>query len=376
MEQPNTDASAGSSPAPLSSTEFLESLSESERTEFFQSTPEKRAERMAKADAPANTKPAKQVKTPAASAESAPAPAEGETAASTDATSKADSEPAAPAKTETKGLDAREQQIRERQARLKNDLAELDRLERELAARQARLTTPAPDKQDATADSSPAKVQKAFEKFASDPHAPKLEQYDSYDAWAIDMMDFITDRKLGERETQAQQRSAEQQRQRELETAVRSTAERVKAFREKTPDFETRVRPELLNITPISGLKDGDPIGPHNFIAEQMWRSEFPGEFAVHFSEHPEEFQALMALNDPAAIVRRMGRIEATFESSTVSPSRDSKPVPKTIPDADELPAVIGKKAPVTASDTESAMKSGDFGAFERAWKRERGIKD
>ena len=307
-------------------------------------------------DAPAESSPAKPV----------------EQAASTDATEAA-SEPAKPAK-ETKGLDAREQQIRERQARLKADLAETDRLERELADRQARLRAPKPD---ATPESSPAAEKRVFEQYAADPKAPKLESYEDYNAWAIDMMDYVTDRKLEARETEAQQRSAEYAKHRELETAVKTTSERVKAFAEQTPDFQTRVRPELLNLVPISALNEGDPIGPHNFIAEQMWRSEYPGELALHFSEHPEDFQALMALPDPAAITRRIGRIEARFEQSqSNSPARALSPVPKTIPDADELPVVIGKKAPITASDSESALKSGDFAAYERAWKRDHGLKD
>lgn len=371
--EPVTDASAGSSPAPLESSDFLASLSEGERTKFFESSPDERAARMATPD---EAKPAKKTKVADAPAESSPAQPV-EQAASTDASAKpADSEPAAPAK-ETKGLDAREEQIRRRQAALKEQLAETDRLERELADRQARLRTPTA-KPDAPPDSSTtaAAAQRAFDKYASDPKAPKLEAFESYDAWAIEMMDFITDRKFEARETEAQQRSQELAKARELETAVESSATRLKAFAEKTPDFHSRVRPELLNIAPISALKEGDPIGPHNFIAEQIWRSEYPGELALHFSEHPEEFQALMALPDPAAILRRIGRIEARFGEQSEAESRETKPVPKNIPDADELPVVIGRKAPVTGSDTESALGSKDFPAYERARKREWGLKD
>jgi len=377
-----TDAKAESSPAPLSSTEFLESLSEGERTKFFESSPDERAARMAK---PAEATPAKTKATekPDAVAESSPATPV-EQAASTDATAKpADSEPAAPAK-ETKGLDAREEQIRKRQAALKEQLAETDRLERELADRQARLRTSPQPKPDAQPDSSPAATKRAFEQYVNDPRAPKLDAvnadgtpvYTDYNEWAVEMMDFISERKIEARETEAQQRSAEVAKHRELETAVKTSSERVKAFAEKTPDFQTRVRPELLNIVPLSALKDGDPIGPHNFIAEQMWRSEYPGELALHFSEHPEEFQALMAVSDPALILKRIGRIEARFGEPSESPSRERTPVPKTIPDADELPVVIGKKAPVTTSDTEAALKAQDFASFERSWKREKGLKD
>ena len=330
---------------------------------------------------PSDGKPAK-TKAPDADADSSPAKPV-EQAASTDASTAADSETAKPAK-ETKGLDAREQQIRERQARLKADLAEVDRLERELAERQARQRQPQPkpDAQDSSSTATAAK--RVFEQYVNDPKAPKLDAvnqdgtpvYEDYNAWAIDMMDYVTDRKLDARETEARSRYEQQRQRRELETAVQTTAERVKAFREKTPDFDTRVRPELISLQPISALKEGDPIGPHNFIAEQIWRSEFPGEFALHFSEHPEDFRALMALGDPAAIVRRMGRIEASFGEQSDGQSRETKPVPKTIPDADELPVVIGKKAPITASGVETALKAKDFGAYEREWKRERGIKD
>lgn len=372
MEAP--DASAGSSPAPLDSSDYLASLSESERTAFFESTPAERAARMAK---PETAKPTKSANAPTpsdADADSSPAQPV-EQAASTDASPEAASEPAAPAK-ETKGLDAREKQIRERQAALREQLAETDRLERELADRQARLTTPA-QKPDAIEDSStPAQAKRVFEQYVNDPKAPKLESYEDYNAWAIDMMDYVTDRKLDARETASRERLDQQRQDTELRMAVETSKQRVKAFQEKTPDFAARVNPKLLDIAPISALREGDPIGPHNFIAEQMWRSEYPAEFALHFSEHPEDFQALMEMPDPAAIVRRMGRLEARFGEQAEGQSRETTPVPKTIPDDDELPAVIGRKAPITATGTETALKSKDFAAYESAWKRERGIKD
>lgn len=373
MEQPNTDASAGSSPAPLSSSDFLETLTEGERQTFFESSPDERAARMAK---PADAKPAKPAAQKTSDAPAASSPAQPvEQAASTDASPDAASEPAKPAK-ETKGLDARELAVRERLARLKDDLAATERLEREIADRQARLRTPEP-KQDAPAESSPAATQRAFEKYASDPRAPKLENFEDYNAWAVEMMDFISDRKLEARETEAQHRSVEVAKEREKAAAVHTSKQRVSAFLEKNPDARDRVHPELLNIVPISGLKAGDPIGPHNFIAEQMWRSEYPGELALHFSEHPEEFRALMALPDPAAITRRIGRIEARFEqASPDGPSRDTTPVPKNIPDADELPVVIGRKAAVTESGEDAALKAKDFTAYEREWKRKHGLKD
>lgn len=377
MESVSNDAKADSSPAPLSSTDFLETLSDGERQKFFEATPDERRARMSSPDSakPApKAKPKADAKTSDATAESSPAPAEGQTAASTDASLKADSEPAAP-KTETKGLDAREQEIRRRQAALKDALAETERLEREIAERQSRLRTPPQPTQDAPAESSPAAVQKAFEKYQADPRAPKLDQFETYDAWAMEMMDFISDRKIEARETEARQRSEQHAKERELNTAISTTRERVKAFAEKTPDFATRAHPELLNIVPLSALKEGDPIGPHNFIAEQMWRSEYPGELVLHFSEHPEEFSALLGLNNPAEIVRRIGRIEARFVAAPEATSADV-PAPKTIPDADELPVLVGKKPAVTVSDTESALKSKDFAAYERAWRRERGLKD
>lgn len=378
MDPIQPDASAESSPAPLASTDFLETLSPSERESFFSGSSEQRMARMSKPDSakPKKSADAKaEAPKPAADAESAPAKVVDQPA-STDAKQDAASETAKPAKDTTPGLDAREKAIRERQARLKADLDEIDRLEREVTERRSRLTSAPTPTQDAPPDSSPAATaQKAFEKYASDPNAPKLEQYDDYNAWAIDMMDYITDRKIETKETEQRKTAAEARRQHELQSAVQTSQQRVKAFVEKTPDFATRVNPSLMNIVPLSALGPEDPVGPQNFIAEQMWRSEYPGELALHFSEHPDEFQALMELADPAAIVKRIGKLEARFESTGQSVA-DPTPAPKTIPDADELPVVIGKKAPVTASDAESALASKDFSAYERARRRDWGLKD
>lgn len=362
--QPGAE-SASTPLAPVDSTTFLESLSDTERAEFFSGSSAKRAERMSKPEA----ETPKATDKPAADAESAPAkPAE--QAASTDATSKGASETPEPAK--KKGLEARSQEVDLQIADLKRKLEIRQELERQ-------LSTQTPPKSDAPRDSStPANAKRVFEQYLNDPNAPKQDKYDSYDAWAIDMMDYLTDRKLDAREQASKQQTEQQQRARELETRVQASQQRLKTFLETNPDAKDRIHPTLLNLTPISALKDGDPIGPHNFIAEQIWRSDYPGQLAVHFSEHPEDFDALMRAGDPETIVRRIGRIEATFDKPAPDPSetRDTKPSPKTVPDAEEMPVVLGKKVPATASGTEAAIKSRDFAAYEREWKREHGLKD
>lgn len=297
-------------------------------------------------------------------AESAPAePAE--QAPSTDVDTKAASETAEPAKvTKGKGVKERNAELDAEIAQLNERLRIRKEIQRELAA-----TERAQPKPDAKTDSSPAVDKKAeAARFRAMPDAPKVEDFESYDDWAIEMAGFVADKKLEERDTRAKAETAQRHEEQRFTEKAQKAGERFQSYLEKNPEAEKRIRPELLAIVPISQLRPGETPGPHNFIAEQIFESDYTGELADHFSTEAgvQDFQRLMRL-DPAAILREIGRLEARFVTSGTPSSTRS---PKTVSTAPDPPETLGRRPAAPSDDVEAALFSGDPVAYQDAMNR------
>jgi hypothetical protein len=306
--------------------------------------------------------------------ESAPSePAE--QAVSTETHDKPASETGDPASSRARKAKSAEERVPE----LLNDRAEERRLRMEAQARaddlERRLRAlESPTKDGKTAESSPAVDKKAeAARFRAMPDAPKLEEFESYDDWAIEMASFVADKKLEEREARSQQEAAARQEEQRFTEKVTKASERFKGYLEKHPEAKDRIRPELMAIVPISQLRPGETPGPHNFIAEQILESEFSGELADHFSTDAgvQDFQRFMRLS-PDAILREIGRLEARFEDrGKTAPTR----TPKTISTAPDPPETFGRRPAAPADRLEAALATGDFNAYaeeanRRDWAR------
>lgn len=299
------------------------------------------------------------------------APAEAvETAPSTDVDVKPASETGDPAKPKGKGVKERNAELDAEITQLNERLRLRKEIQRELAALER---TPQP-KPDARADSSPAVDKKAeAARFRAMPDAPKVEDYDTYDDWAIEMAGFVADKKLEERDTRSKQETAQRHEEQRFTEKANKASERFNAYVEKNPAAKDRISPELLAIVPISQLRPGEAIGPQNFIAEQIFESDFTGELADHFSTDAgvQDFQRLMRLS-PDAILREIGRLEARLDSGAARPSTKS---PKTISTAPDPAETLGRRPAAGLDPVESALFSGDPVAYQdemnrRDWAR------
>lgn len=303
-------------------------------------------------------------------ADAAPAKAV-DAAPSTDVDAKPASETGDPAPSKGKGVKERNAELDAEIAALNEKLRLRKEIRRELDATER---TPQP-KPDAKADSSPAVDKKAeAAKFRAMPDAPKIEDFESYDDWAIEMASFVADKKLEAREARSQQETAQRQEAQRFTEKATKASERFNSYLEKNPAAKERISPDLLAIVPISQLKPGEAVGAHNFIAEQIFESDFTGELADHFSTDAgvKDFQRLLRLT-PDAILREIGRLEARFESGTKDSS--STRSPKTISTTPDPPETFGKRPSAPADRLESALAAGDFSAYSdeanrRDWAR------
>ena len=160
-------------------------------------------------------------------------------APSTDVDAKPASEPGDPAKV-TKGKG-----VKERNAELDAEIASLNeklRLRSEIR-RQLDAADRAPQpKPDAKTDSSPAADKKAeAARFRAMPDAPKLEDFESYDDWAIEMASFVADKKLEARDTRSKQESQARQQEQQFTEKATKAGERFHSYLEKNPAAKERI---------------------------------------------------------------------------------------------------------------------------------------
>jgi len=287
-----------------------------------------------------------------------------EQAASTEVPSKADSEPAAPAK--AIGAEARIPELlrdRAEERRLRLDAqARADDLERRLAA----LERPAPD---AKPGSSPEGTTKAeWQRYAEMPEAPKEDAFERYGDYTAAMSLFIGKQLFAEHEQANQRRAQQQQTEQQIVQKFTKAHEAFNGYLKENPGAKDKIRPELLDITPISMLRPDEPAGPHHFIAEQVVESSVNGPLLEYFStrEGAEHWGRLMT-QSPDAIVREIGRLEGRFltraAASTATP-------PKTVSTTPDPPETLGRRPADPVPDADAALARGDFAAYADAMNR------
>jgi hypothetical protein len=99
---------------------------------------------------------------------------------------------------------------------------------------------------------------------------------------------------------QAQERQALEQQRAAEAAQMQAHQERVTAARQKYPDFDQRIRPEVPINAPMAHIITGSPVGP---------------ELLLYLSEFPEESQRIAQLH-PMLAIREMGKLEARCEAA------------------------------------------------------------
>lgn len=182
---------------------------------------------------------------------------------------------------------------------------------------------------------------------------PRREQYQTDEDYA---------------EALADHRFSEKQREAEQTARVRSVAERradhIVKYNEriqKDPEFGAKVDPRLLEMRPDFMLEEGEPIGPSNIIAGAIARSEHVVALGYHFTEHPEEMEALLRMGSPEEILLAMGRLEAKLSAPKPKP-REPEPEAES-----EAPPPIKPLAASSVPEKPDLTDSGlDFDRFRQ----------
>lgn len=250
-----------------------------------------------------------------------------------------------------KGADSRIQELLAERAQLR---AAQQELQSRLEALERRPTLDAPK------DSSPKTVKAEWQRFAEMADAPKEEAFDRYADYTAAMSLFIADKRSEERDQRVRVEAQTRQVQQQFERVAVTAAEKYQSYLKANADAVEKIHPDLQAIVPISLLPPNAPKGPHNFIAEEILKSDVPGPLMVHFSEHPEDFERLTRLG-PAGIVREIGKLEARLDSGSPQPVTPATPPP-------DPPPTLGRKPGAPVDELKAATDRGDFRAFRAAY--------
>jgi hypothetical protein len=278
----------------------------------------------------------------------------------------------------------REQQEANERVRRAVEAATAD-LRTELAALKAAPRSAEPPK----ASEPPKPNEPAWKRYAAMADAPKLGNFDSVEEHAAAMALFIADKRHDERTAEARHRADVEALGTVHEKRINGFVSQLQAAKAADKDFQTKLAPEVIALKPFGALKEGEPSGPANIIAEQLFDSPIAPQVMLHLSQHPEELARLQTMPEAIQalpphlrvrahmqwIVREFGKLEgivAAGAAPTQTPSAAHAAAPSTITAAPPPPPSVSNRTGATADPSASAVARGDFASFQRTENQKR----
>lgn len=301
--------------------------------------------------------------TPGATDAGTPPDPPGDQAASTEALGKpTGSDPAAPDDKKPRNLSTRKAELDAENEELRQKLRTRKLLREELAT----LDRPANGKP--ASDPAPTTTKAEWERFKLLPGAPKAEDFESYEDFVDARSLFIFDERFKEREQRATVERQSTERAESTKQTVTAFNDRIKAAREKDPEFDDKVEPDLLAIVPSFAIRPGEKVTAANDLFAEVIGSDVSSELLVHFStpEGQTEWGQIVQAPSYAALMRMFGRVEARFLSNGTA-AEPAKAPAKPVTSAPAPPTVLGTRPPANPDRIAAAVKAGDYSALEAA---------
>lgn len=246
-------------------------------------------------------------------------------------------------KREAAGLSKRQQERNE----LIRSRVEAEQRAADLEARLAALEKPAPVTEPAkpVAAAVPAEKFLDFDQWIAQPDNGEKDYGDYIDARARHVL--AVERAAERAEAKAQEAQTAQSEK------IATFIQRRDAFAATEPDFNAQALPFLKAVRPSTPLYDtliDSPVGP---------------QLAWHLVTHPEDFTRIGALN-PIQQLRELGKLEARLDP-TESPrtSASAGPAAKHVTTAPVPPTTLSARSADPADPLDAALKDRDFRRYE-----------
>ena len=224
----------------------------------------------------------------------------------------------------------------------------------------------------------------------TDPSDPKPapDDFDDFNKY-LDARDIWNERRVERKQSHTVEGTRRAQAHEELtaaqQTRVQKFADQIQTASTADPEFANRLTPEVRALRPFAALAPGEPGGPDNVVADQLFDSPIAPQVLRHFSEHPEALARLIAMPTEIQampqrvrthhhvqwIVKEFGKIEAALSAPTTTETpapAPSKPLTQAPPPAQTLGS---RPAPAVDPKT-AAVKSGNTQEYREIRRRER----
>lgn len=214
------------------------------------------------------------------------------------------------------------------------------------------------------------RAQKPAEKAAPSVTITPPEQFPDYATWLdknpnglyesyLDARaDFRVENGIKAQRAQDQQRREYETRQQQVQSRVSSHGQRFEAAKVADATFVTKLSPAIGNLVPLDFLPPNTPPTQANVIAQEIMMSEKGPQLMVHLSEHPEILAQLSSYPTYDAIIRHMGRLEASLDAPKAT-------VPlKTVTSAPSPPTLLGSRPTETGDESLAALAAKDFSRY------------
>lgn len=179
----------------------------------------------------------------------------------------------------------------------------------------------------------------------SAPGKPKLEDFQTLEAY----QEALTDWKLDERERLQREKQAREATEQALRAEQETWAQKEKAARKAHPDYD-----DLMDTIQI-------PAGPGVLAARQaMLEDEHGAELLYYLAKHPKELAVIAALT-PASAVMAIGKLSVSLTSSAAP--ENGKP---RITGAPKPPPPSGKSSKTTSDSLDDPEVEKNFSRWER----------
>ena len=145
--------------------------------------------------------------------------------------------------------------------------------------------------------------------------APKLEDFDNFDAYVEAKAAFIADQRLDAKLSEREKRDQERRSQEDSAKTAETWNKRLSDVRKEVPDYDDVIESADIVITQAMG--------------QAIMDSEMGPKVALYLARNPDEAERLIDLH-PSAVARAIGRIEAKIENESLASKASAAPKPAT----------------------------------------------
>lgn len=170
----------------------------------------------------------------------------------------------------------------------------------------------------------------------AEPGKPVPGSFTTYEEYIEALADYKTEQRFKERDAKAAQDASVKQFADQVDSQLAKAIAARKEHEKTDPGFLSRLSPEMIAIVnkPSFARTLEEKLGPEHVVSDEIINSGAAGpRLMLHFSDHPEELQRILALTQPIDVQVEMRILARTLgvASTAINPKREVSKAPQPI---------------------------------------------